>query len=87
MQPGEPLPSLLTFIRRPAWMARAACRGTDVNTFFPAQGDRPDSAREVCGGCPVQVKCHDYAMADPDLDGCWGGMTARERAALRRRVS
>ncbi len=65
-------------------MAKAACRGQTTATFFPPKGESAGPAREVCAGCPAQVECFDYAMGDPDLDGLWGGMTARERAALRR---
>lgn len=87
MLPGDLPPPLLDLIRRPRWMARAACRGQGPAAFFPSRGETPGAAREVCAGCPVQVECFDHAMADPDLDGCWGGMTARERAVLRREAS
>ncbi len=87
MMPGD-LPSLADLLPpRPRWMAKAACRGQPVDTFFPARGESASPARDLCAGCPVRVQCFDFAMADPELDGCWGGMTARERAALRREAS
>ncbi len=88
MLPGEQLPSLVDLLPpRPAWMRRAACRGQPVAAFFPTRDQSSDAARELCARCPVKVECGGYAMADPDLDGTWGGMTARERAVLRREAS
>lgn len=42
-------------------------------------------AREICHACPVLVECRDYALANPNLDGTWGGLTEQERR--RRRLS
>ncbi len=87
MMPGD-LPSLPDLLPpRPAWMARAACRGWPTAMFFPTRGETPGPAREVCDACPVRVECGDYALSDPDVDGLWAGMTARERGALRRQAS
>jgi hypothetical protein len=35
MQPADPPPSLLDLIRRPAWMAQAASRGTRPGALLP----------------------------------------------------
>ncbi len=86
MQPGDPPPSLLDLIQRPAWMARAACRGTDVRLFFPAPGASPQPARELCEGCPVAQPCLDYAL-EHEVDGWWAATSARHRAVLRREAS
>ncbi len=87
MQPGELPPSLLDLIRRPSWFAKAACRGVGPAAFFPAPGESPTAARELCETCPARQPCLDYALADPDLDGWWAGTSARHRAALRREAS
>ena len=39
----------------------------------------------ICKGCPVLADCAEYALRAPETYGIWGAMTARERAALRRR--
>jgi WhiB family redox-sensing transcriptional regulator len=68
-------------------MARAACRGTDVNLFFAAPSESPEQARELCERCPVRRECGDYALGDPDLSGWWAGTSAKQRGALRREAS
>lgn len=79
-------PELMLLLRRPAWHAEAACRGVDVDTFFPrAHEDMGDSVA-VCVGCPVKTECLNYALQDSSLKGVWGGTSARERNRLRRQA-
>jgi WhiB family transcriptional regulator, redox-sensing transcriptional regulator len=40
--------------------------------------------RAVCAGCPVRQACLDYALAIPDLMGCWAGTDETERRELRK---
>jgi len=77
----------------------AACRGEDINTFFPssaqANGNKTEKlkysrtvlmAQKICSECPVQVKCLDYALlAEPH--GIWGGTTEEEREYLRMKLN
>ncbi len=72
---------------RPAWMASAACSKAGIADYFPTKGRAPTTARAVCAGCSVREECLDYAMADESLSGVWGGMTERERKAMRRSVA
>jgi len=67
------------------WRDRAACRGTDLGLFFPGRGESAEPAREVCAGCPVQQPCLDYAISHAITSGIWGGLTERDRRALRSR--
>ena len=87
MAAPEPPPTLDDLIpARPAWMARATCRGrSDVN-FFPSNDEPGIAARGVCAGCPVREPCLAYAVAE-DLEGVWAGTSKRERRAMRRRAS
>jgi WhiB family redox-sensing transcriptional regulator len=75
-------------LARPAWHARAACRGQGTAEWIKATstGDYT-GAKAVCSSCPVRAECLDYALADPSLVGCWGGTTERERRDLRRSVA
>jgi hypothetical protein len=73
---------LLRLFVRPDWMVDAACRGLDVNLFFPAQGGPTREIRAVCDGCPVRVECRDYAVASGEGDGFWGGLSGNERQPL-----
>ena len=40
--------------------------------------------KRICDGCPLQLKCLDYALKN-DVIGFWGGTTMAQRADLRRR--
>ncbi len=72
---------------RPPWMARAACRGVDRSLFFPERGGDGVKAKAICAGCPVRAECLDYALADVELRGTWGGTSPGERKALRRGIA
>jgi WhiB family redox-sensing transcriptional regulator len=67
------------------WRELAACRGTDLEVFFPERGQSAEPARQVCAGCPVRQPCLDYAITNRIAYGIWGGLTERERRALRSR--
>ena len=77
------LPAPARFAAR--WRELAACRGTDLNLFFPGRGESADPARQVCAACPVREPCLDYAISNAITHGIWGGLTERERRALRSR--
>lgn len=68
--------------RRPDWYDRAACRGVGLRVFFTTL----KAGREICASCPVKSECLAVAIADPDLQGLWGGTDERERKALRREL-
>lgn len=68
-----------------AWLALAACRGMDVNVFFPERGDMVAyaAAKAVCAVCPVCAECLADARITADRDGIRGGLSGRERRILR----
>lgn len=41
-------------------------------------------ARKLCRGCPVINSCLSYALADPSLEGIFGGTTESGRRKLRK---
>ena len=67
------------------WRELAACRGTDLEVFFPERGETAGLARRVCAACPVRQPCLDYAITNRITHGIWGGLTERERRAPRSR--
>ena len=67
------------------WRELAACRGTHLEVFFPGRGETAGPARQVCAACPVRQPCLDYAITSRIAYGVWGGLTERERRALRSR--
>ena len=76
---GEQLPSLEEVLRRPGWMELAACAGMPIDVFYPVRGQTAAAARAVCSTYKVQPECLDYARADGDTMGFWGGTSERER--------
>jgi len=67
------------------WRELAACRGADLDVFFPERGESARPARQVCAACPVRQPCLDYAITNRITYGVWGGLTERERRALQSR--
>jgi WhiB family transcriptional regulator, redox-sensing transcriptional regulator len=75
-----------------SWRLRAACRKVDSGIFFSPDGERPPErdarearAKAICARCPVIGPCAAYAIQHDERYGVWGGLSERERAALRRR--
>ena len=66
-----------------AWMARAACHGSDINVFFPTSGSTAANAKAACEGCPVQGECLQYAIDNEIHHGVWGGLSERQRCRMR----
>ena len=76
---------------------RAKCRlnGADLNDFYPdrdaaAYTPAASRAKAVCRGedgqpvCPVLLECLAFGLLTGDDFGIWGGLSPRERNALRR---
>ena len=68
------------------WRKRAACRGIDVEIFYPASDEDDDAepAKAVCAECPVRQACLEHALAHREREGIWGGTTERERRRILR---
>ena len=77
-------PDLLNIVTPPEWAADALCAQTDPELFFPEKGGATWEARRVCAGCPVRAECLDYALAQGERHGIWGGESERARRRLRR---
>jgi WhiB family redox-sensing transcriptional regulator len=68
------------------WRRQAACRGLDVEVFYPVTEDEADAAeaKAVCVLCPVRQACLEHALAHREREGVWGGTTERERRRIVR---
>ena len=66
------------------WQRRANCMGVDPELFFPERGASTREAKEVCRGCVVRLDCLEFAIANSEKFGIWGGMSERERRRVRR---
>jgi WhiB family transcriptional regulator, redox-sensing transcriptional regulator len=72
------------------WRDRAACLGVDPELFFPIGNTGPalsqiEEAKTVCHRCEVVEPCLSWAMESRQEDGVWGGLSADERRAVKRR--
>jgi WhiB family redox-sensing transcriptional regulator len=67
-----------------SWQDYANCLGVDPDLFFPERGASTREAKEVCKGCVVREDCLEYALANGEKFGIWGGMSERERRRIRR---
>lgn len=65
------------------WMDKALCRETDPELFNPDRGGSTRAAKRVCAACEVRQPCLSYAL-ERGLEGIWGGLSERERRALRK---
>jgi len=67
-----------------AWQERALCAQTDPEAFFPEKGGSTREAKKVCLACEVRSECLEYALANDERFGIWGGLSERERRRLKK---
>jgi len=68
-----------------SWRLKGACRGLDPEIFFVAsEDDAVERAKEVCDTCVVQQHCLEFALANREAEGIWGGATEKERRRILR---
>lgn len=67
-----------------SWVARASCAGDPPDALF-VRGAAQRTAKQRCLGCPVRLECLADALQCACDYGVWGGLTERERRAIRRR--
>ncbi|CCG04947.1 Transcription factor WhiB [Blastococcus saxobsidens DD2] len=86
---GQPFVGFLGFgpeAETQSWQERALCAETDPEAFFPEKGGSTREAKKICTGCEVKAECLEYALANDERFGIWGGLSERERRRLRRRA-
>ena len=67
-----------------AWQADSLCAQTDPEAFFPEKGGSTRDAKKICASCEVRTECLEYALANDERFGIWGGLSERERRKLRK---
>jgi hypothetical protein len=73
------------------WSLEGTCTnsGVDSNIFFPEGYSDVESTYKaimVCGVCPVQEECLEYACTYPSVEGVWGGVTRSNRVKYKRNI-
>jgi WhiB family redox-sensing transcriptional regulator len=80
------------------WRYEAKCRGNDTELWYPPRDKTKykkiaEISKAVCYGkdgfpeCPVRKECLLYAEKMEETHGIWGGMSHRERNALKRKAA
>lgn len=57
---------------------------TSRNDIFFEKDLEPDGIA-YCSDCPIREMCLQFAMDHPEEQGIWGGLTSRQRKALRKK--
>lgn len=70
-----------------SWQDRALCAQTDPEAFFPEKGGSTREAKKICTGCEVKAECLEYALANDERFGIWGGLSERERRRIKREAT
>lgn len=79
------------------WRYSAKCRDMDTELWYPPRDKVlykviADQSKAICFGkdgkaeCPVRVECMLYAEKIDEQHGIWGGLSHRERNALKRKA-
>lgn len=81
---GTKLPEIATGATEDDWQEYSNCLGVDPDLFFPERGASSKEAKAVCRGCSVAEFCLEYALANGEKFGIWGGESERSRRRIRR---
>ena len=78
------MPATLLTLTTPGadWMRQAACAGR-WDLMDAVDEETVEAAKHTCAACPVRREC---VPPREDVDGIAGGMTADERAKVRRKI-
>lgn len=81
-------------IGRPGWHKNAACFEADTLAFFPQDPEEERSGfmdatmrrriMDICGNCPVLVKCFTTSIENRDEYGYWAGIGPTTRFRILR---
>lgn len=75
-----------TLAEPPEWMTAALCAQIDPEMFFPEKGGSTREAKSICARCEVAAECLDYALANEERFGIFGGLSERERRRIHKQL-
>lgn len=70
-----------------SFWADGACRHLPADLFHPERGESTKDAKAVCAACTVRIPCLEWALANHEKFGIWGGTSERERRRIRHRIA
>lgn len=65
------------------WMDRGLCRTEQGNWYPTSSVKEAEYAVSVCGNCPVEHECLQYALRTKQREGIWGGTLEAERVGVK----
>lgn len=66
-----------------SWMDQALCAQIGGDLWLPDSGGHSSPlAKRICQGCEVRFECLEYALAQPGIQGVFGGLTDKERGRI-----
>lgn len=71
----------------PEWVAVSKCNNDpelEDNFFFPGSDALEKSLASYCSNCPTRIECLEWAIANNEPHGVWGGTSTRERERIKR---
>lgn len=68
-----------------SWAQHALCQEVDGDLWFPDNGANGNDAKTICQQCEVRTQCLEYALTNSEHEGIWGGLSAHQRAQLKRK--
>lgn len=60
------------------------CKNESEEMFFPKRGASIKEPKALCRICETQADCLEFALANDEKFGIWGGTSGRERRKLRK---
>lgn len=81
---GSMLNDTITIGPELTWQETALCAQAGPEFFFPAPGSSTREAKQLCGACEQREACLEYALANDERFGVWGGLSEKERLNLQR---
>ncbi|GGU28578.1 transcriptional regulator WhiB [Streptomyces violascens] len=81
---GRMLNDTITIGPELTWQETALCAQAGPEFFFPAPGSSTREAKQLCGACEQRKACLEYALANDERFGVWGGLSEKERLNLQR---
>jgi WhiB family redox-sensing transcriptional regulator len=78
----DPATLLLAADEDLSWQDAARCAEIDPDLMFPPKGGNVAYAKRVCASCEVSAQCLEYALANTERFGIWGGTTERQRRVI-----
>lgn len=77
----------MTAVSRQRWQESALCGQTDPEAFYPEKRQPVNAAKRVCLACEVRAECLAEALAGDERFGVWGGLSEKERRALKKTMN